>query len=432
MTATHRNFCPLENDQTQETSIATTPADISDTLAYRELVNYAPVCIHEIGLDGTLKKMNRAGLDMMGLQNESQVIGVNYTSFVGDNNKTWVFELLQNAISGQPIPNFEFVVKTDDGERSFWSNFIPMLGSEGQVVKIMGVTRETTEEYLAKKQIQQLNEQLEYRIVEATAQLQEKVDELKHTQTHLVESKKMAALGSLVAGVAHEINTPLGISITAVSTQQSYTKALLKQLESGELSRRQLIKYLENIQSIESLIGSNLDRAADLIGSFKQIAVDQTEHNVRCYKIKQYLNQVLGSWRHRLAKTEFKVNFDPSDDFEMCGAPGAMSEILSILINNSLTHGFEHQTVGEININIEQQDQFIVLTYEDTGSGMNKEELEKIYEPFFTTKRGQGSIGLGLHVLYNCVTQSLRGCVDCQSQIGRGSAFSIRFPRNFE
>ena len=432
MTANHSNFCPLDDEQKQVSSIATTPADISDTLAYRELVNYAPVCIHEIGLDGTLKKMNRAGLDMMGLQEESQVVGVSYTSFVGDNNKKWVHELLQNAISGQPIPNFEFIINTDSGERSFWSNFIPMLGEEGQVVKIMGVTRETTEEYLAKKEIQLLNEQLEHRINQATSALQQKVDELNQTQSHLVESKKMAALGCLVAGVAHEINTPLGIGITAVSTLQASTKDILDQLNSGELSRRQLIKYLDGVQSIESLIGANLDRAAGLVGSFKQIAVDQTEHSVRCYKIKHYLDTVLGSWRHKLAKTNFEVHFDTRKDFEVCGAPGAIGEILSILINNTLTHGFENQNQGEINIGVEQQNEFVYLTYADTGVGINEELLNKIYEPFFTTKRGQGSIGLGLHVLYNCVTQSLKGCVNCNSKQGAGSEFIIRFPCKFE
>ena len=417
-------------DSSPKNDVATTTsALISDTDAYKELVSYAPVCIHEIGLDGCLKRMNKAGLDMMGLSFEEEVVDIPYTNFVGDHNQAWIRALMQKAIDGEPIPNFDFIIGSGDQVRSFSSNFIPMLDEKGDVVKIMGVSRETTTEYRAKLALEQLNHELEDRVKQATQELRAMVEELTLRQEQLVESRKMAALAGLLAGVSHEINTPLGIGITAVSVLKKATLDLMQAVNEQKVSRKRIDDFFTEALNSEQLIASSLNRTANLIKSFKQIAVDQSVENMRSFQIKQYVNNVLSSLRHELEKAPFVITFDNTNDFEVYGNPGAFSQIVSNLVMNSLHHGFVDREEGEITIIIELYQDTVEFCYKDSGCGISDAHKALIYEPFFTTKRGQGYTGLGLHIVYNSVTQSLNGTIDCKSTTENGTRFDIHFPR---
>jgi len=416
------DICPINE------VISTFDNSTSNVDAYHDLVNYAPICIHEIGLDGCLKKMNQAGLDMMGLELEKQVVDEPYTNFVGKNNQNWVNNLLQKAIKGQPIPNFEFSVGEGKEKRSFASNFIPMFNKQKQVVKLMGVTREITAEVQAKEALQKLNMELKDRVEEATKELQSSVDTLKATQSQLVESEKMAALGGLVAGVAHEINTPIGIGIAATSHLSDTTGLFSNKQAIAQVTSENLISYLKEVKEMTSLISSNLSRAGKLILSFKQVAVEQNSHEIRPFKVKQYVNEILQSIKPKFEHKNLIVKLDCDEDLTINSEAGALFQIITNLVNNSLAHGLENMTSGNLDINITRKQNTVHLIYTDSGKGIAKEHIKKIFEPFFTTKRGQGRTGLGLHIVYNLVVHSLKGSIEFNEDYVNGSQFTIKFP----
>ena len=276
--------------------------------------------------------------------------------------------------------------------------------------------------------LQHFNENLEQLVQQRTAQLSQALDDLKATQTKLVESEKMASLGGLVAGVAHEINTPIGISITAASLLADKVTEFFGTYKSGQMKRSQLEKFLDTAMQSSSMVLSNLNRAADLIQSFKQVAVDQCTEEQRIFNLKQYLSEVLISLRPKLRTTHHQVEIKGDEAIALNTYPGAFSQIITNLVMNSLTHAYSPEDAGHLIFEYKQQGEQIILTYSDDGKGIPKENLSKIFDPFFTTKRGQGGSGLGLHIVYNLVTQKLNGTIEGESQVGVGTKFIIKLP----
>ncbi len=278
-------------------------------------------------------------------------------------------------------------------------------------------------------------ENLDRKVLERTKELEQKnreleeaISRLKETQRQLVESEKMAALGGLVAGVAHEINTPLGIGVTAASHLEILAKEFVKKYEEGKLKRSDFEKFLDNLKQSTSIILSNLNRAAELVRSFKQIAVDQSAGDKRRFNVKKYVEEILMSLKPKWKKTKHKVELECPDDLEIVSYPGAFSQIITNLIVNSLNHAFEKNQEGLIRLKFYKDGDDLVFEYSDNGKGIPKDILPKIFEPFFTTKRSKGGSGLGLHILYNLVTQKLKGTVECESEKGKGTKFIIRVP----
>ncbi len=283
-----------------------------------------------------------------------------------------------------------------------------------------------------------INEKLHYQITErkmavealweTNEALQKSLKVLKSTQTQLVQSEKMAALGSLVAGVAHEINTPLGVGITAASFLKDKTDGFQKIYNSGKMKRSSLEKYVGLASESSEMILTNLNRAADLVKSFKQVAVDQSTGERRRFKLKEYIDKLLFSLRPRYKRTKHNISVKCPDDIEINSYPGIFSQIITNLVMNSLIHGFDNTEEGKIGINFMIDDDWLVLHYSDNGKGMDQETLKKIFDPFFTTNRTHGGTGLGMHILYNLVTQSLDGQMECTSSPGEGVIFLIRIP----
>ena len=252
---------------------------------------------------------------------------------------------------------------------------------------------------------------------------------LKRTQKQLVQSEKMAALGRLVAGVAHEINTPIGVGITAASHMADETEDIIKLYNNDQMKRDDLEDYLEMIWDTSDMILKNLNNASELISNFKQVAVDRTDNKKRKFNLKDYLRDVLVSLKPKLNNTNHKVKINGPDDLKVDTYPGAISQIITNFTVNSLRHAFEDKESGMIEINIAEKDNVVELKYSDNGRGMDEEEQEKMYEPFYTTKRGEGGTGLGLNLVYNLVTSTLNGKIDCESNPGQGTTFAIKFPK---
>ncbi|MEW5723275.1 MAG: HAMP domain-containing sensor histidine kinase [Thermodesulfobacteriota bacterium] len=267
---------------------------------------------------------------------------------------------------------------------------------------------------------------------EANQALQASLATLHTTQNQLVQSEKMAALGGLVAGVAHEINTPLGVAVTASSLLAEKTTNLVEQFTADNLKRSALEKYLQTASDSANMILSNLMRAVDLVRSFKQVAVDQSSEERRRFKLKEYIWDVLSSLRPKLVKTRHLVVVNCPDQLELYSYPGAFSQIITNLVMNSLIHAFENQDSGQITMEVSEQEETIVMRFSDNGQGIAPAHMEKIFDPFFTTKRSKGGSGLGLHIVYNLVTQSLGGRIDCRSVLGQGTTFTIMLPKREE
>ncbi len=260
--------------------------------------------------------------------------------------------------------------------------------------------------------------------------LEESLEKLHRTQKEMIQSAKMAALGDLVAGVAHEVNTPIGVSVTAASFLAERTRQLRDLYGKGEMKRSDLEKYLALAEESSGSVLSNLERAAELVQSFKKVAADQSSEEKRVFGMKNYLEQILLSLRPQFKRNPHQVSMECPDDLTLDSYPGAIMQIMTNLIMNSLLHGFADGRAGEISITVEPAGENVALTYRDTGVGMDQEQKERIYDPFYTTTRGSGGTGLGMNIVYNLVTQTLKGSIILETSPGQGAVFVLTLPRD--
>ena len=260
----------------------------------------------------------------------------------------------------------------------------------------------------------------------AYRELQVRIDELRRTQAELIENEKMASLGRLVAGVAHEINTPLGIGVTAASHLEATFASVERML--GDSVTPDLRTALAGARRCVELVNSNLAKAGQLVKSFKQVAVDQSDEVRRRISVRRYLEEVLASLHPRLKSTVHRVELDCPSDIEIDTFPGALYQIAANLVLNALMHAFDNEHPGVIRISVDKVVDTLEMVFADDGKGMKEEVRQRAFEPFFTTRRGSGGTGLGLHLVYNLVTQVLRGAIVCNSAPGQGTKFTIRVP----
>jgi len=280
----------------------------------------------------------------------------------------------------------------------------------------------------ADRKIRKTKEALEVQ----NAALEEALHKLQEAQTELVRQEKLVSLGSLVAGVAHEINTPLGICVTATSHLVQELKLTREELALGTMTEDSLNAFLDIVDQSLRIMTTNTQRAANLVRSFKQVAVDQSSGDIRNFNLSSYLQEVLLSLQPKLKGRPVKVNVDCPKDLVLDSSPGAVSQIVTNMVMNSLLHGFEREQPGSITIRAALEGEQVVFEYADDGAGMDKETLGRLFDPFFTTKRGTGGSGLGAHILYNLVTGALGGTVKAESAPGEGLRYQLRFPRSLK
>lgn len=302
-----------------------------------------------------------------------------------------------------------------------------------------GLARKESERRLAAEELQRLNEELEDRVTRRTEELaganqelQTALEDLRRTQGQLVMSEKLAALGELVAGVAHEINTPVGVALSAGSTLAEKNRVLAELFAQGEMKRSDLTQFLEDSREGSAMVLANLNRASDLIRSFKMVAADQVSEARRPFNVRAYIDELLLSLRPKLKKTAHRIEVRCDEALTIESYPGAFAQILTNFILNSLVHAFTPDQAGLIRIEVEVTGAGLELRYSDNGRGMPAEVRDRIFEPFFTTARSQGSTGLGLHIVFNIVTATLGGSIRCESGPGQGTTFLVTMPLHTE
>ena len=379
-------------------------------------------------LDNRVDYVNDAFLYMWGYADAAEVLGRRTSEFlraeVPQKSTMVLLERLGGGWRGELTAH-----RKDDSTFAVDISASLIKETNDQPVGIMFFFIDITQRKRVEERIRRLNQELEQRVVERTAELRASLETLQTTQEHLIQSEKMSALGGLVAGVAHEINTPVGIGVTVASFLQQKTKELTHLFREDSLKRSDLEAYVTTAVDSSNMILSNLQRAVNFIQTFKQVAVDQSSEERRKFKLKAYIEDVLFSLRPKLKKTDHLIEVQCPDDLELYSYPGAFSQIITNLVVNSLIHGFEFKDEGHIRFEVVEEEGGLRFRYSDDGRGIDKKHVSKIFDPFFTTKRGQGGSGLGLHMVYNQVTQTLGGQIECFSSPGQGAEFDIWIPK---
>ncbi|MFZ6863959.1 sensor histidine kinase [Undibacterium sp. Ji67W] len=279
------------------------------------------------------------------------------------------------------------------------------------------------------KNIIVLQRQAEESANAAAKETEEAYISLKAAQKSLLQAEKLASLGSLVAGIAHEINTPVGVIVTSASVLSEASNEINKNMAGGNIRKSDMTAFLTTATESTRLIMSNAARAAHLIQSFKQVAVDQTSEQRREFELIEFLNDVITSLNPTLRKAHTTIKIACNEEIHMDSYPGLLAQVITNLTMNAVTHAFSEGTGGEIYIDVSLSEPFVNFDFRDNGHGIPEEFLDKIFEPFFTTKRGQGGTGLGLNIVFNIITKQLCGTINVHNHHDKGAWFKICIPR---
>ncbi|MCQ8880720.1 ATP-binding protein [Pseudoalteromonas shioyasakiensis] len=301
----------------------------------------------------------------------------------------------------------------------------------GALADLYGRALSAQENERMNAELERANLHLEQRVAERTRTLEKTLSELTAMQEKLIEAEKMASLGNLVAGIAHEVNTPIGIAVTANSSAKDKLNSLNQLIEANTLTKAALLEGMNHLNECIKISFANLERAAKLISDFKQTAVDQSSLNLLETNIKDYFENILHSLMPLTRSNNVEVNIDCVDDFSLITVPGALSQIFLNLVNNSCVHGFigREQNRIDITVGIDDDTNSYTVTYKDNGHGMSEDVMHKVFEPFFTTKRGSGGSGLGMSIVYNLATQALQGEVSIDSMPDHGVTLTFKLPQ---
>jgi PAS domain S-box-containing protein len=344
-------------------------------------------------------------------------------------------ELLDRSVHGDGVSDVEVPMCRTNGEHR-WISVSTRTFIEPQRTLILFTYFDITERRRAQQEIQNLNTELEARVARRTADLESSNQELSLTlanlnlaKDQLVQSEKLAALGALVAGVAHELNTPIGNGLTVASSLDYRVQEFAALMDKG-MKRSDLQSFLDDTRQAADIMTRNLARAGALVASFKQVAVDQTSSQRRKFSLSVLVSEILLTLSPAIRKSGCTVTVDIGDDLQMDTYPGPLGQVLTNLINNAMVHGFQDNPNGTIGITAHLQDsEHLVLQVRDNGCGIPRSDLNRVFEPFFTTRMGQGGSGLGLHIVHNLVTSVLGGLIEAHSESGQGATFTLRLPR---
>ena len=301
------------------------------------------------------------------------------------------------------------------------SGMIVSRDSGGRPLRMIGIHLDLSERKRGEEALRELNEQLENRVEERTRELRQAMDQI-------VASEKLASLGVLVAGVSHELNTPIGNMLLAATALADKLKELNRAVEQNKLTRSALVQGLQECESASGIIARNGHRASDLIDSFKRVSVDQTSQRRRVFDLRATVQDSLTALGAIIRRARATVDLQIPDGISMDSYPGHLEQIINNVVMNSLIHGFDGRHDGQIIIAASQTDGVVELIYSDNGHGISSEVQHKVFEPFYTTKLGQGGSGLGLSIVHNLVQGIFKGQLRLESMPGQGVQLYFTLP----
>jgi PAS domain S-box-containing protein len=410
---------------------------VNEKLSYerdfsKTVINYSSTIICCLNSDLTIDSSNSAGPEISGLAIEN-IIGEDWTSiFVEDERQDTLSSALKKFQSIEGI-ELKLNKSTDKNNTLIWS-FAPFY--DGGTVRFMiGFGQDVTQLKTAEQQLTTLNNQLEEKVAKRTESLEESnnkleeaFEDLKYAQQSLVETEKLASLGRLVAGVAHEINTPIGISVTVNSALEIEFKKIDNLLEEGKLTKSALDHFVSRVGEATVLMGRTLESASVLVQNFKQVSADQVSSTRRSFDLDVMIRELLAT----LAPTykQHKIEQKVPTGIKLDSYPGSLAQVVTNLTTNAITHGYGESEKGVICIEVSSlDDEKVLITFTDNGRGISEGNIDKVFEPFFTTRRGSGGTGLGLNIVHNIMTSILGGRIWVESEVGKGTVFSIELPK---
>jgi signal transduction histidine kinase len=301
---------------------------------------------------------------------------------------------------------------------------------EDKFIGFRGTAINITDLKLTQIELEDLNDNLEHLIAERTFDLKQSLDKLERAQKQLIEQEKLAALGGLVAGVAHEVNTPLGIAVTATSVIKEVIHEANDAFQNQTLTTEQFQSLMERLMTSSTMLEHNISRAAQLVKDFKQTAVDQVSESRSEFNVYQVLCSLMTSLQPETRKISVVPQICGDQSVTMNSLPGILTQVISNLVLNSVNHAFDNQELPQISISYEEDGDDIIFDYQDNGGGVDPSLHQKVFEPFYTSKRGRGGSGLGLNLVFNLINKKLSGELKFESQLGEGVRFIIRVPKN--
>jgi PAS domain S-box-containing protein len=304
--------------------------------------------------------------------------------------------------------------------RQWLVNKMPLLRADGEIENIVTVALDIGE-----------RKRTEHEMRKARDAAEDALRNLRETQNSLIEAEKLAALGRLVAGVAHEVNNPVGVGLTVASSLERRVAKFADDVARGELRRSSLNEFIDANRDAASQLVANLNRAAELIQSFKQVAADRNYSDQRVFDLADLTEQVVMSLKPGLRKEKLALAVDCRPNLTMNSYPGPYGQVLTNLLLNSVAHAFPGGTGGAVEIKVrESGTDHVEILFSDNGVGMTPDVRRRAFDPFFTTRRDQGGTGLGLHIVYSIVTSRLGGRLQLYSEPGQGTRIQIILPRN--
>ena len=348
-----------------------------------------------------------------------------FTNLLHPDDRDHAARTIAEYVAGtRPEYRNEFRLQHKDGSwRWIFTHGIAHRDATGRAIRLVGTHTDITDRVHAA-------ERLESTVAERTNDLSKSLEDLRAAQDRLVQTEKSAALGRLVAGVAHEINTPLGNSLTVASTFINKTDRLEADVAGGNVRRSILNEYLAASREALSQIMANLIHAVDLIQSFKEVAAESDFSDRRGFDLGQMTEQIVRSLRSGLRSHNLTFRVDCEPNLAMNSYPGLYGQVLTNLVVNSAAHAFPNDARGSVQITARMFDQDNVeISISDDGCGMTPEIQRQAFDPFFTTQRAQGRVGLGLHIVYNIVTNRLGGRIDLDTKLGEGTRIRMIVPR---
>lgn len=417
-------------------TVAQTMAGIIDRKISERKLRYlsqameqSPISVVITDTKGRIEYVNPSCCRVSGYEMD-ELLGRSANIFKSGEMSTSMYQFLWKTIQAGDVWRGELFNRRKSGEL-FWedASISPIRNEHGKVRYFMAVKEDITQRKNLETALADLLSTLDIRVMERTQELNAKIDELEHTRGELVKSEKMASLGRLVAGFAHEINTPIGVAVTAFSLVSEAVKSMETMLQRDEVTEEELQGVMSTIRDASELALANISRAGTLVSSFKRTSVDQSADIQRLFMVREVAQDVIRSLHNQIKKTRISVHVQIEPSLRVFGWPGTLEQILTNFIINSLTYGYtDENPYGTIIITASIKDGWMALDYSDDGRGMEESVRNMAFEPFFTTGRSHGGSGLGLYLCYNIVTSQLKGTISCVSSLGHGVRFHISFP----
>ncbi|CAK0757274.1 hypothetical protein CCP1ISM_710004 [Azospirillaceae bacterium] len=408
---------------------------IASEARFRDLLENLAEGVYQTTPDGHLLSANPAYAAMLGYESVAELLAgitdIPHQLYIAPEEHRTFLDALE---ARGRLTDHELRLRRRDGRVIIVSCSARLVRADGVIVRIEGTVADITARHEAEERIRTLNAELEDRVRQRTLDLEEALRSLRQAKDELVRSEKLAGLGALVAGIAHEVNTPIGTSVTVATTLQDKALRFRDAVDSGGLRRTVLNGFLNDLTEATGLMLHSLQQAASLIHNFKQVAVDQTSERRRSFDCRTVIGEVLSTLRPLVKHRAIRIEVDIPPGIILDSYPGALGQVLTNLVTNAVIHGFDGRESGTLRIVVtpapasEPGETMILLTVADDGCGIPPALQPRVFDPFFTTRLGKGGSGLGLNLVYNIVSRILGGRIDFTSEIDRGTTFILTLP----